>query len=159
MSFKFFFIFHAENSGEYSPKKFKGGKVLNGFEAISYYNGWAQAIAGILIVMTGLSFLALIISQLYKVVNYIESFGKKQIPTHENETAVNTPPDFLNADLHQLSELSRPYVEKLGDSFQLRELYDIFQKNSLPHPHLTIKSLREGGQIVPLGDGVFCWNR
>jgi len=132
---------------------------LNGFEAISYYNGWAQAVTGILIVMTGLSCLALIISQLYKVVNYVENFGKKQIPAHNNETAENAPPDLMDADLHQLGELSRPYVEKLGDSFQLRELYDIFQKNSLPHPHLTIRSLRESGKIVPLGDGAFCWNR
>ena len=132
--------------------------ILNGFEAISYYNGWAQAVTGILIVMSGLSLLAFIISQLYKVVNYVESFGKKQIPVHKSETAGNAPPDLIDADLHQLGELSRPYVEKLGDSFQLRELYDVFQKNSLPHPHLTIRSLRESGKIVPLGDGAFCWN-
>lgn len=133
--------------------------ILNGFEAISYYNGWAQAVAGILIVMTGLSCLALIISQLYKVVNYVENFGGKKISVHENEVVGNALPDLLDADLHQLGERSRPYAEKLGASFQLRELYDIFQKNSLPHPHLTIKSLRESGKIIPLGDGVFSWNR
>ena len=134
--------------------------VLNGFEAISYYNGWAQAIIGILIVMSGLTLLSLIISQLYKVVNYIENFGKKQLPAHDNDEAVeNAPPDLLDADIHRLGELSRPYVEKLENSFHLRELYDIFQKNSLPHPHLTIKSLRENGKIVPLGDGLFSWNQ
>jgi len=114
---------------------------------------------GILIVMSGLTLLSLIISQLYKVVNYVENLGKKQLPILETEAVENAPPDLLDADIHRLNELSRPYVEKLGESFQLRELYDIFQKNSLPHPHLTIKFLRENGKIVPLGDGVFSWNR
>jgi hypothetical protein len=132
---------------------------LNGFEAISYYNGWAQAIAGGLIVMSGLAILSLVISQLHKVIDFIENFGKKPMPVHEDEVAVCALPDLLNVDICQLCDLSRPYVEKLGDSFQLCELYDVFMQNSLPHPHLTIRSLRESGKIVPLGEGVFCWNR
>lgn len=132
---------------------------MNGFEAISYYNGWAQAIAGGLIVMSGLAILALVISQLYKVVDFIENFGKKPMPVHEDEASVCALPDLLSSDICQLGDLSRPYVEKLGDSFQLCELYDVFMQNSLPHPHLTIRSLRESGKIVPLGEGVFCWNR
>ncbi len=132
---------------------------MNGFEAIAYYNGWAQAVTGALIVMSGLAILAFIISQLYKVIGYMEKFKKKQIPVHKSETAGNAVPDLLNADIHQLGELSRPYVAKLGDSFQLSELYGVFMQNGLPHPHLTIKSLRESGRIVPLGDGEFCWNR
>jgi len=132
---------------------------LNGFEAISYYNGWAQAIVGGLIVMSGLAILSLVISQLYKVIDFIENFGKKPIPVHKNEKSGNALPDLLDADMGQLCDLSRPYVEKLGASFQLCELYDVFTQNNLPHPHLTIRSLRESGKIVPLGEGVFCWNR
>ena len=133
--------------------------VLNGFEAISYYNGWAQAVAGALIVMSGLSILALVISQLHKVVDFVENFGKKPMPEHEDEASVCALPDLLNVDTCQLCDLSRPYVEKLGDSFQLSDLYDVFIQNNLPHPHLTIRSLRESGKIVPLGEGVFCWHR
>ena len=132
---------------------------MNGFEAISYYNGWAQAVAGGLIVMSGLSILALVISQLHKVIDFIENFGKKPIPVHKKEETGNALPDLLDADMGQLCDLSRPYVEKLGASFQLCELYNVFTQNNLPHPHLTIRSLRESGKIVPLGEGVFCWNR
>lgn len=136
---------------------------MNGFEAISYYNGWAQAVAGALIVMTGLSLLALIVSQLYKIVEFSENLGKNKdsarVKKKEDDLPADTVPDLLKVDINGLGELSRPYADKLGDSFQLRELYDIFQKNSLPHPHLTIRSLREAGKIVPLGDGMFCWNR
>ena len=137
--------------------------ALNGFEAISYYNGWAQAVAGALIVMTGLSLLALIVSQLYKIVEFSENLGKNKgsarVKKKKGSLPADTVPDLLKVDINGLGELSRPYADKLGDSFQLMELYDIFQKNSLPHPHLTIRSLREAGKIVPLGDGMFCWNR
>ena len=132
---------------------------LNGFEAISYYNGWAQAITGALIVMSGLSILSFLISQLHKIIYFMENFRKKRKTVHKSKVIGNVVPDFLNADINQLGELSRPYVEELEEFFQLRDLYDVFMQNNLPHPHLTIRSLRESGRIIPLGDGLFCWKR
>lgn len=55
--------------------------MLYGLEAISANNGWAMAITGPLIVMSGLSILAIIISQLHKMVAI---FDKKEKQTTES---------------------------------------------------------------------------
>jgi hypothetical protein len=49
-----------------------GGRKLNGFAAISAQNGWAMVFTGAFIVMGGLSLLALIISQMHKVIAFCE---------------------------------------------------------------------------------------
>ncbi|WP_300459313.1 OadG family protein [Desulfobacula sp.] len=47
---------------------------MYGLEAINAYNGWAMAITGPLIVISGLAILSIIISQLHKI---IAIFDKK----------------------------------------------------------------------------------
>lgn len=136
----------------------KGGKDVNGLEAISYYNGWAQAVAGALIVMSGLAILSLVISQLHKIISFFEKFGAPKTPPAETAAPTAPLPDFRDADTEKIGELSRPFVEKMGQAFQLQELYNTFRESDLPHPHLTIKTLRESGKLVPLGDGLFSWN-
>ena len=131
---------------------------MYGFEAISHHNGWAMAIAGALIVMSGLAVLSFIISQLHRVVELIEGRGKKkpgQI-TLEDDTAQ----EFRQAaplDADDLKTRYAPLAEKLGGSFELSQLYQVAGEHDMPHIHLTIRSLREAGVLVPEGDGVFRW--
>ena len=131
---------------------------MNGLEAISHYNGWAQAFAGALIVMTGLGILSFVISQLHKIIGFIDKLGKKP-PVSTDADTFDTPlPDLKQTDCDGLGVLCRPFVEKMGARFELNELYASFRKCDLPHPHLTIKALRESGKLIPLGDGFFSWN-
>ena len=49
---------------------------MYGIQAINAHNGWAMALAGALIVMSGLSVLSFIISQLHKVLALLENRKK-----------------------------------------------------------------------------------
>lgn len=46
---------------------------MYGFEAISAQNGWFMMLVGITIVLGGLSTLAIIISQLHRVISFYEN--------------------------------------------------------------------------------------
>jgi len=125
-----------------------------GLEAISAHNGWAMAITGSIIVMCGLSALALIISQLHKVIGLFEKKKKEASPFAQPSTDI----DILN-DLPVTALLYQQLTAELGDSFPLAELYRIFERESLPHPHLTISALREAEYLRPSGEGLFSWNK
>ena len=124
-----------------------------GLQAISAHNGWAMAITGTIIVMGGLSILALIISQLHKIIDFFTN--KKQDPPH----FVQPPEDIdvLN-DPEAAARMYKPLTADLGDSF-LADLYRVFEKKNLPHPHLTISALRDAGHLLPLGNGLFSWKK
>jgi hypothetical protein len=129
-----------------------------GIEAINHHNGWAMAIAGALIVLSGLSVLSFIISQLHKVAEVIEKRGATTPSPALPETA---PADIVEEgpalNLDALQADMRPLADALGESFELHLLYAAAEENGSPHVHLTIRSLREAGVLVPQGDGVFKW--
>ena len=131
---------------------------MYGIEAINHHNGWAMAIAGALIVLSGLSVLSFIISQLHKVVEVIEKRGATTPSTALPET---TSADIVEEgpalDIDALQADIRPLADALGESFELHRLYATAEENGFPHVHLTIRSLREAGVLVPQGDGVFKW--
>ena len=127
---------------------------MTGLEAISANNGWSMAVLGITIVFSGLVILSLAISQLKKIIDLLEKRekGSKQKAMPEDDT-VSPPEDFISSDvcpedIHETALLYKPLFEKLGDTFQLSELYGLSQANRYPHPHLTIKNLRQA-QILP----------
>jgi hypothetical protein len=130
-----------------------------GLEAISANNGWAMAVTGAIIVMSGLSALSYIISQLHKIIGLFE---KK---VHPEALAVALQPSYsqLSAEIDILNDLPsaariyRPLTECLGEKFELSLLYKRFQDEDLPHPHITIRALRDGGLLVPAGECTFCW--
>ena len=135
-----------------------------GFEAIAAHNGWAMALAGALIVMSGLAVLSFVISQLHRIVNLFE-YRKKKLEQTQNGLQADQVkdgqkfviPQRSTKDIMETAALYKPLVEQLGPSFELSELYAVTNKHGLPHPHLTIKSLREAGILVPHGDGLFSW--
>ena len=125
-----------------------------GLEAISAHNGWAMAVTGSIIVMCGLSALAFIISQLHKIIGLFEK--EKEKASHFTKPEADI--DILN-DLPVTALLYQPLTAELGDSFPLAELYRIFEKEQLPHPHLTISALREAEYLLPSGEGLFSWKK
>jgi hypothetical protein len=125
-----------------------------GLEAISAHNGWAMAVTGTIIVMGGLAILAFIISQLHKIIWLFEK--RQQAPPHFVQPADNI--NILN-DLEAAARMYKPLTANLGDSFHLAELYRVFEKEKLPHPHLTIRALRAAEYLEPLGEGVFRWKK
>jgi len=122
------------------------------FQTISANNGWAMALAGALIVMSGLSVLSFIISQLHKVLGLFEK--KAAAP---EETAPETVPETFPVSLDKVAELYAPLVNQLPGSFSLGELYALSREKDYPHPHLTLRSFREAGILVPAGEGQFSW--
>jgi len=137
-----------------------GGYQLYGIEAINANNGWAIAIVGIGIVFTGLVALSVAISQLHKLLlfwdkkdEFLKLNGQK-----EEEKSGITAPEYFPGDINEVAEIYRPVFAKLGDSFQLADLYTIARKYNFPHPHLTIKEFRQAQIMLPVGDGCFTLN-
>lgn len=142
----------------------RGGARVQGFAAISAQNGWAMALAGACIVMTGLSLLAFIISQLHKIVQLVEKKAKKaektEKPTPEKAVSktefISVEENILN-DLAAAAKIYMPLTAGLGETFELSMLYKVFETENLPHPHITIRALREAGYLAPAGEGSFSW--
>ena len=139
---------------------------MYGLEAINAANGWAMAIFGILIVMTGLSVLSTVIAQFPKIIALMERHGEnreqkkkllKAARVEEKPTVTSSEHSLTN--IEQTASLYDPVVEDLGESFKLRDLYEACKENDFPHPHLTIATLRAAKILVPKGGGVFGWNR
>ncbi len=138
---------------------------MYGIEAITAHNGWAQAVTGAIIVMLGLAILATVISFLPKLISLFEgnSTAPSPPPSHkEAEKKEVTFTDLSNSqfstDIQEDAKKYSPLVQSLGDSFELGALHKILKEKHHPHPHLTIKTFREAGFILPVGDGNFTWN-
>jgi hypothetical protein len=138
---------------------------LYGLKAIAVHNGWAMALAGALIVFSGLVVLSFVISQLHKVLVFFEKKSSDAQPLPEIPVVepLEGKPAFLlpepfPADINDIVQLYNPLVKTLGESFYLSELYEILRKNDFPHPHITLTELRESKILIPGGDGVFTWN-
>lgn len=131
---------------------------MHGLAAISAQNGWAMALAGACIVMTGLAVLAFIISQLHKIAGMIEKRTEKPTPekTVSKTESVNGENNILD-DLAAAAKICKALTAGFGDTFELTKLYQIFEKENLPHPHLTIRALRDAGYLAPAGEGSFSW--
>ncbi len=136
---------------------------MYGLEAISANNGWAMAITGPLIVMSGLTILAIIISQLHKVVAIFDKKAKqatepaaKSKVKKKDEISV---PKKLPNDIFETAKIYQMLIDKLEQPFELNDLYKIAEKNSFPHPILTVGRLRDAGILMNEGEGLFVWKR
>jgi hypothetical protein len=135
---------------------------MQGIAAISANNGWAMALAGACIVMTGLAVLAFVISQLHKIIFLLEGKGRNSAAAAQQNLAVSeerpaAPPDLLS-DPAEAARFYRSLSLGLGETFSIASLYLIFKEENQPHPHITIRTLREGGFLVLVEDGKFGWN-
>jgi hypothetical protein len=139
---------------------------LFGFVNITSNNGWAMAAVGATIVFSGLVVLSFVISQIHKLLKLwddreklIERF-KKTAPAAVVEKG--DAPVYSERHLPSVDELAgiyQPLVEQLAEPFKLSQIFEIANKNDLPHPHLSIQRLQESGLLVAQGDGTFIWNK
>jgi hypothetical protein len=135
--------------------------TVYGLEAIQAYNGWAMAITGAVIVMIGLSILSFIISQLHRIVNLVDgrSNRKSRIKTDRDQALIpeSKPQPPPLSDLGETMKQFQPLTQEIGTPFDLTALFQVFVQHDDPHPHLTIRSLREQGYLIPDGNGLFTW--
>lgn len=129
---------------------------MYGIAAITAKNGWAMAIAGALIVMAGLAVLAMVISQLKRLAEFIENRHSAAKPSEE---PAPTKEKITSFDIEEIQSRYELMTQQLGDSFELTRLYHLANESGYPHVHLSIRSLRETGQLVPLGNGLFTWQK
>ena len=134
---------------------------MYGLEAIQTYNGWAMAFTGAVIVMIGLTILSFIISQLHRIIDALDRRDERKAKklSARNQTAVLETQAVMPplSDLGEIMYRFKPLTQKTGDTFDLAALFQVFIQHDDPHPHLTIRSLREQGYLVPAGEGLFSW--
>ena len=138
-----------------------------GIENITSNNGWAMAAVGASIVFSGLVVLCFVISQIHKLLTLwddreklLERFRKKAPVEAVVEKA--EAPVYAERHLPSVDELAgiyQPLVEQLEEPCKISQIFEIANKNDLPHPHLSIQRLQEAGILVARGDGTFNWNK
>ncbi len=136
-----------------------------GLENITNNNGWAIAAVGASIVFTGLVVLSFVISQIHRLLNLWEN-REKVISRFKQEPAAVEPQETEDMvygeqrlpSVEELIEVYQPLVEQLEEPFNLSQLFEIANKNDMPHPHLSIQRLQEAEVLVAQGDGTFTWN-
>jgi hypothetical protein len=136
---------------------------LYGLEAISANNGWAMAIIGPLIVMSGLIILSIIISQLHKLVTIFDKKAKQttEPPTKSKVKSKDeiSVPKILPNDILEIAKIYQALIDKLEQPFELSDLYQVAAQNNFPHPILTVNRLRGAEILISEGEGLFIWNR
>ncbi len=117
-----------------------------------------MAITGPLIVMSGLTILSIIISQLHKLVALFE---KKDIqatePADGSKDEISIP-KVLPIDISETAAIYQQLIDRLEQPFELKDLYRVAEENNFPHPVLTVSRFREAGILKQAGEGVFIWN-
>jgi len=136
-----------------------------GFENIANNNGWAIAAVGASIVFLGLVVLSLVISQIHRLLNLwedrekiISRFKQQPAAVKSQKSAELDYGDQRLPSVQQLVEAYQPLIEKLQEPFKLSQVFEIANKNDMPHPHLSIQRLQEADVLVAKGDGTFTWN-
>jgi hypothetical protein len=127
-----------------------------------------MAAVGASIVFSGLVVLSFVISQIHKLLilwddreRLIDRF-KKAAPADAAVAEKAETPVYAERHLPSVDELAGiylPIVEQLEKPFRLSQVFEIANKNDLPHPHLSIQRLQEAGLLVARGDGTFTWNK
>lgn len=138
---------------------------MEGFDAISHYNGWAMAIVGASIVFSGLVILSFAISQIHRLLmfwddrtTHIQRLKNSKVNIFNSRA--NKKPAIENhlIDIKKVAEMVDPLIDQLGTPFHLTDLYTLAEQHNLPHPHLTITKLRNEKILIPQGDGMFTWD-
>ena len=137
---------------------------MYGFHAISTHNGWAMAIAGALIVFSGLVVLSTAISQIHRILLFLENkyagfrnnnkIQENDEPEEQPESAL---PTIFPTELDEIACLYQPLIKEIGETFYLSDLYKIAKENNFPHPHITFTAFRDAKILIPYGDGIFSW--
>jgi hypothetical protein len=127
-----------------------------------------MAAVGATIVFSGLVVLSFVISQIHKILGlwedrekYLEKF-KKETPPAVTETKKVDTIVYSERHLPSVDELIgayEPLADQLDEAFKLSQLFEIANKNDMPHPHLSIQRLQDADVLMARGDGTFTWNK
>ena len=137
---------------------------MYGLEAISTHNGWAMAVAGVIIVFCGLVVLSSTIAQFHKILRLLNGGatdyqnGKGLRRADGTEGAPASDPTMK----HKLAESTRQFrlvSDRIGEPFPLPKLIERAELSGLFRPHSTINDLLKAGLIVPDGKGYFFWKQ
>ena len=125
-----------------------------------------MAAVGATIVFSGLVVLSFVISQIHKFLKLwddrerlIERFRKTAPAAVVEKVDAPVYSERHLPSVEELADIYQPLVEQLEEPFKLSQLFEIANKNDLPHPHLSIQRLQEAGLLVARGDGAFTWNK
>lgn len=133
---------------------------MYGFDAISANNGWAIAAVGIMIVFAGLVILATIISQLHKVLGFIENpkrfefFSQPKSNDKENKYALTS----LLKDQKESAKKFFILVQTMEKHFSLPKLIRLAEISNLEKPYISVNNLIDSGIVEPDAKGYFIWN-
>lgn len=135
---------------------------MTGLEAIAANNGWNMAGIGVVIVLAALSGLALIISQLHKVLVIIEKrdeyIEKLRRLLGINKGVVCAPgikdTDNLNESARQFDLL----IQSRGEPFSLPKLIELAGRIGIDSPYSTVNRLILAKLIVPDAKGFYRWD-
>lgn len=123
-----------------------------------------MAVAGVIIVFSGLVVLASTIAQFHKILRLWNGGatgyqnGQDLGPANGTEGAPAYDPTMhhnLAASARQLRLISG----RIGESFPLPKLIELAGLSGLPRPHSTTNDLLRAGLIVPDGKGYFFWKQ
>lgn len=135
---------------------------MKGLDAILHYEGFTMAALGITVVFASLVVLALIVSQLYKVLFlwenrklYYDKAGKLISGFKSRQPAPAGPEsEGLRESARQFSLL----VRIMGEPFSLPKLIRTAEITGISHAHCTVSRLIAVNLIVPDQKGFFRWN-
>lgn len=119
-----------------------------------------MALAGITIVICGLAVLATIISQLHKILGWLERPPKSQPAGVEDASDTQRAlviPDLMPDDIDAVAGIYRALADRLETPFELTRLHAIGAEHNLPHVHISIRALRDAGHLISDGEGCFTW--
>ena len=133
---------------------------MYGLKAIAAANGWSMALAGALIVISGLAVLSFIVSQLHRIVALIEKDAAKDTdaPARNDTSRALAIPQRMPDDIEKVASFYRTLTDQLDSPFALQQVYALGVKNNFPHPHLSLNALRQAGLLIPAGQGRFTWS-
>jgi len=120
-----------------------------------------MAATGACIVITGLSVLSFIISQLHRILGIFEK--KEATPPEIGKETKDPAATILANDTDPLLDLEatakqyRSLTAQLGDSFGLAQLYQSLEAAKAPHPHITVRELKTSGYLATAEEGQFSW--
>ena len=133
---------------------------MNGLDAINANNGWAIAAVGIIIVFAGLVILAFIISQLHKVLAFIENpkrfefLSSKKSNGKEDEFVLSS----LLKDQKESAKQLFLLVKTMEEHFSLPKLIRLAEISNIEKPYTNINNLLDSGIVEPDSKGYFLWN-
>ncbi|MFZ1983268.1 MAG: hypothetical protein WAU91_02575 [Desulfatitalea sp.] len=131
-----------------------------GLHSLSIDNGFVVALISLIVVILCMTVRAIFLAKPRK-----KPVRPVQTPQPEEQSQIKVVPGWggydsnLFGDLSASATICKSIAEAVGEPFKLAVLYHQLEMSNWPHPHLTIRSLREAELLMPAGNGLFAWSK